>query len=704
MKFNRLPIFARLAIGFSLLALLFTGFAVFQEQAIDGLSDFQEQQKTAAAEVVSLLRLDSRLEAINGFFAHALIRQDLSDARKKSVELKARAAEDLKLVEGLGKELGMESNVAELTAAYGQLMDMMDKELLPLLQKSDASRLRLYSMSQRVEKQFQIAMDQTDALLEGVNERLLSRQASFTTTLEHLSETTTLVTVGCVAAAILLAVIISLGLSRPARKAEAFAREIARGNFDAALDVRQGDEIGRLCASLVSITGVLKDLSARLAETTEAITVGKLRTKASAEGLEGEFAVVLGRGNEIADALIKYLDTIPLPVMTVDTELNVLFLNEQGRTLGGFATHGDYAAVNCHDIFRTSDCHTAQCACTRSMRSGEMETSETDAHPQGMDLDIKYTGKPILDARGKVVGAVEIVVDQTEILGMQRKVERLAQQASSISHTLAEASTDLGAQVEQANRGTQIQNARTEETATAMEEMNATVLEVAKNASRAAENTGETMNKAQEGARVVNQVVEAIREVQAHAERLKADMTGLGDQAHSIGTIIEVISDIADQTNLLALNAAIEAARAGEAGRGFAVVADEVRKLAEKTMSATTEVNNAVGAIQQSSRVNIASTDTAAKAIEASTRLADKALVVLDEIVAFSDDSSEQVQSIAAASEQQSASAEEISRATEDISRVSSETSKSMNHAASAVNDLQRLAAELDDLIQQMVA
>ena len=155
---------------------------------------------------------------------------------------------------------------------------------------------------------------------------------------------------------------------------------------------------------------------------------------------------------------------------------------------------------------------------------------------------------------------------------------------------------------------------------------------------------------------------------------------------------------------MVSTNAAIEAARAGDAGRGFAVVADEVRKLAEKTMAATTEVNDAIRAIQESSASNVEATERTAKVVSQSTGLADRASEVLGEIVTYSDDSSEQVQSIAAASEEQSAAAEEITRATEEINSISDETSRSMRSAAESVVLLRSMAAELDDLIQQMVS
>jgi methyl-accepting chemotaxis protein len=179
-------------------------------------------------------------------------------------------------------------------------------------------------------------------------------------------------------------------------------------------------------------------------------------------------------------------------------------------------------------------------------------------------------------------------------------------------------------------------------------------------------------------------------------------MQDLGTQAESIGGVMNVISDIADQTNLLALNAAIEAARAGEAGRGFAVVADEVRKLAEKTMSATQEVGANITAIQNSARTNITEVNTAAKSITEATDLANTSGQALNEIVSLAAANSTVVASIATAAEQQSATSEEINHALEEISRIVAETTEGMAQAASAVRELSKMAQELNKVMSQL--
>ena len=277
-----------------------------------------------------------------------------------------------------------------------------------------------------------------------------------------------------------------------------------------------------------------------------------------------------------------------------------------------------------------------------------------------------------------------------------------AHQLEGVVEIISSASEQLSAQVEQSTRGAEIQSDRVAETATAMEEMNATVLEVAKNASQAAETADQAKHKAQDGAQVVTQVVKGIGEVQEAALELKTDMTSLGKQAEGIGQVLNVISDIADQTNLLALNAAIEAARAGDAGRGFAVVADEVRKLAEKTMTATKQVGEAISGIQDGARKNVSNVEQAVAKIDHATGLANESGVALNEIVSLVDLTTDQVRSIATASEQQSATSEEINRSIEDVNRISSETSEGMKQSALAVGELAHQAQVLKNLIDEM--
>jgi len=277
-----------------------------------------------------------------------------------------------------------------------------------------------------------------------------------------------------------------------------------------------------------------------------------------------------------------------------------------------------------------------------------------------------------------------------------------AAKARAVSESVMEQSGSLLGRIEQVGQGAEQQRDRMMDTATAMEEMNATVLEVARNASSAAASASEAKEKAVTGAAGVRSAVASIETIRQRILELKESMTRLGQQADGIGHIMSVISDIADQTNLLALNAAIEAARAGDAGRGFAVVADEVRKLAEKTMTATKEVGDAVVSIQGQARENIAAVESAAAGIEDSTQAAAASGRFMDEIVGIVDFTAAQVESIATASEEQSATSEEINRAVEEVNGIARETAEGTAVAAESLAVLTDLSNELDAIIRHM--
>jgi methyl-accepting chemotaxis protein len=315
------------------------------------------------------------------------------------------------------------------------------------------------------------------------------------------------------------------------------------------------------------------------------------------------------------------------------------------------------------------------------------------------------TREAAAEAERAQVAVAEAEAARREAAEAQRRGQLdAAARIEDVARAVSAASSELASQIDQSKEGADIQRQHAGETATAMEEMNATVLEVARNASQAASGAGVARDKAKEGAGMVRQVVVAIGAVQDRAAALRTNMDELGRQADGIGNIIGVISDIADQTNLLALNAAIEAARAGEAGRGFAVVADEVRKLAEKTMTATSEVGNAVRSIQAGAKSSIDGVEGAARAVDQATALAGQSGAVLEEIVAIVESSADQVRSIATASEQQSAASEEINRAVEDINRISDDTAQAMARAAGSVEELAGQADNLNRLVDSLKA
>ncbi|MBI9110595.1 methyl-accepting chemotaxis protein [Maridesulfovibrio ferrireducens] len=277
-----------------------------------------------------------------------------------------------------------------------------------------------------------------------------------------------------------------------------------------------------------------------------------------------------------------------------------------------------------------------------------------------------------------------------------------AEKLQAVIDRVSTITDEVTASAEEILRGSEFQKQRVAETATAMEEMNVTVLEVARNASETSESSEMSMEKAGEGAEMVQDTIVAMTDIQDRTANLKETMEQLGRQSVEIGNVLGVINDIADQTNLLALNAAIEAARAGDAGRGFAVVADEVRKLAEKTIGATEEVESSINSIQQLARENVKGMDATVSAVEKATDLSRTSGNMLTEIVELARNSADQVRSIATAAEEQSATSEEINRSVGEIDSMTEENSRNSQKASDGTRNLSEEVRELLDLVEEL--
>lgn len=271
-------------------------------------------------------------------------------------------------------------------------------------------------------------------------------------------------------------------------------------------------------------------------------------------------------------------------------------------------------------------------------------------------------------------------------------MQAAARQLRDVVHVLGVAAQELSESVARSSQDSDEQSRRMGENSTAMEKMNATVLEVAQGSADAASTADRARVQANSGFTVVLSVVRDIGTALENTLALKTGMATLGDRAKEIGKVLTVISDIADQTNLLALNAAIEAARAGESGRGFAVVADEVRKLAEKTMIATRQVDEVINAIQKDTASNILAVDRAVDGMRTTTVAASESGQALTDIVALVDEVSDKIRSIATAAEQQSSSSEHITANIGDVNRLALGTAESMRFAGQS---LQRLDGEM---------
>ena len=451
----------------------------------------------------------------------------------------------------------------------------------------------------------------------------------------------------------------------------AHARRVAGGDLTAELGMDCTAEMGELAADIQTM---VREIRGRLGYT---------------QGLQKAFKVPLvvadaeGRTTYANKELLELIEYDGSPESVNGMTVAELVRNEKGKsTVMGDCLENNRCVYKAEIGFAT--------------RKGNLRQSLVDT-------------ELLTDLDGKVIGVVGVLTDITEIKRHESELEKrndtLALAVSSsqaIADGLGQAMRRLAECIAQAAQGATLQNERASDTVAAMAAMNASAHQVADLAGEAAKSAENAKGTAQDGENMVRTAVGAISAAQARVLELQEKMRELGAQADNVGKVLQVIGDIADQTNLLALNAAIEAARAGDAGRGFAVVADEVRKLAEKTMQATTEVAATLDAIRTGTSQTLAATESAAREIVESTRLAESSGEYLGRIVSIVQGSTAQAQAIAQAAGDQAQASGQANRAVSEIEDISSRTAQGMEEASLALTDVDSQAASLQELIRGM--
>lgn len=447
------------------------------------------------------------------------------------------------------------------------------------------------------------------------------------------------------------------------------------------------DSIGKLWKEYLStdLTPDEKSLAEEFAQTRSAfVTEGLIPARDAL--LKGDY-----RGSNIV--LLKKVNTLFVPASAAAEKLLQLQL-DVAQQLQQQAQANYHSTFTIYLVLMLGGIGTLTLLAFTTIRGigrgvGDLENTANRLASGDLTARTSYRSK---DELGHVATAFNV---------MGEKFFTVIQDLSGATGQLASAAEETSAITEQTSQGISRQQSETEQVATAMNEMNATVHEVAQNAALAADAARQADEASNRGKQVVGQTINVINKLASEVARAATVIHTLEQESTDIGKVLDVIRAIAEQTNLLALNAAIEAARAGEQGRGFAVVADEVRSLASRTQQSTKEIDEMISRLQSGARDAVKAMESSSDQARAGVEQANEAGMSLDAITRAVTQINDMNTQIASAGEEQSAVAEEINRNIVTISQIADETASGAVQTATASAEVARLSEHLQTLVRQ---